>query len=148
MVNISSSPKHEYVPAGTRYPTQAQAYRALLCDIMATLVEDVKRGDPAAVDYLDTPAFDWYCDALGLNPAAVRQRLLAQFGGERPRQVVYQPRGVWKDAAFVHTLYRQYRDEGLSVPTLAARYGMHVTTIYSRFSRMGLPMNRNPRKES
>ena len=50
----------------------------LICAILELAVHDLRHGYPDARRFIQSPDFDYWCDAIGLDATAVRQHLRMQ----------------------------------------------------------------------
>ena len=62
--------------------------RELVIAIMEQGVEDVLKGDPGAIAWLDSRGFDHWCAWLGLDTTAARQAIHARRAERQPK---YKP---------------------------------------------------------
>lgn len=78
---------HDFLPAGPR---------ALALAVIATGLEDAKKGARGSRDWLDSRDFEYWCDLVDLNPDYIRRQVAphlpppGQQRPKRPRQGVYK----------------------------------------------------------
>lgn len=59
-------------------PYDPESIRLLVIAIMEQGVEDIIKGDPGAIAWLNSRGFDHYCTWLGIDPTAAREGINAQ----------------------------------------------------------------------
>jgi hypothetical protein len=114
----------------------------LWCAVLLNVIEDAQRtitdgmsvGDRADIisarDYLTKPNrdFNLVCSLAGLDPTAVRDRLLFPFKEHAPTYATTQTRGR---PAMLHT----FNGEALTVDQWAIKTGINMHTLHSRLEK-------------
>ncbi len=116
-----------------------RAERRLLAAVIKRAWWDVCRGTPGrmrdALDYFEGPNLDADCDWLGLDPAAVRERVKVKERMRMSKIKIFTEEQVL-------ALHGRYAAEGLSIEALAREAGMSSSTLARAFGQAGLPIRK------
>lgn len=62
-----------------------QRHRALVACVLAQGVRDAQRGDVGAIEWLDGPDFDFWCNWVDIDPTAARHAVRSTLPTRRVR---------------------------------------------------------------
>lgn len=103
--------------------------RELVIAIMEQGVEDVLKGDPGAIAWLDSRGFDHWCAWLGLDTTAARQAIHARRAERQPK---YKP----EDLRRVNELHRNGVPWHKAIKAVYGCYNETLRTTVMRYDAM------------
>lgn len=68
-----------------KIPYDPDSIRTLVMAIVEQGVEDIMKGDPGAIAWLNSRGFDHYCTWLGIDPTAARESIQQRRAKEQAR---------------------------------------------------------------
>lgn len=115
----------------------AQGEERLLAAVLMRAWRDVGSGPPGrtrdALSYFEGPNLDVDCGWLGLDPAAVRERVKERMHMAKSRVLTEEQ---------VLALHGRYAAEGLSIEALARESGVSSSSLARAFAQAGLPIRK------